>query len=95
MDHLYMVFYDIRCQRRWRRIFKKMKGYGEWVQLSVFQCRLNKIRALEMEDTLRTLVNQREDHILIMDFGPADAIRPKVRSIGKAFSPIERRAVII
>lgn len=95
MDHFYMVCYDIRSNRRWRRVFKKMKGYGEWVQLSVFQCRLDKVRFLEMEDALRTLVNQREDHVIIMDLGPADAIRPKVRSIGKAFSPIERRAVIV
>ena len=47
-EHLYVVTYDIRDPRRWRRIFRIMKGYGEWVQLSVFQCRLNRQRHAEL-----------------------------------------------
>lgn len=90
-----MVCYDIRDPRRWRRLFKKMKGYGEWVQLSVFQCRLGKIRLLEMEDDIRCIVNQKEDHVMIMDLGPAEGIRLKVKTVGKAFEPIERKPVIV
>jgi CRISPR-associated protein Cas2 len=95
MDHLYVVCYDIRDPKRWRKVFRKMKGYGEWLQLSVFQCRLDKVRVLMMEDDIRSIVNQKEDHVIIVDMGPADAIRPKVRSLGKAFEPVERRAVIV
>jgi len=95
MDHLYVVCYDIRNPKRWRKVFRKMKGYGEWLQLSVFQCRLDKVRVLMMEDDIRSIVNQKEDHVIIVDMGPADAIRPKVRSLGKAFEPVERRAVIV
>jgi len=43
-EHLYIVTYDIRDPKRWRRIFKIMNGYGEWVQLSVFQCRMSRRR---------------------------------------------------
>lgn len=95
MDHLYVVCYDIRDPKRWRKVFRKMKGYGEWLQLSVFQCRLDNVRVLMMEDDIRSIVNQKEDHVIIVDMGPADAIRPKVRSLGKAFEPVERRAVIV
>ena len=95
MDRFYVVCYDIRDPKRWRKVFKKMKGYGEWVQLSVFQCRLDKIRVLEMEDEIRSIVHQKDDHVIIMDLGPADAIRLKVRTLGKAFEPIERQAVIV
>ena len=35
-DHLYIVTYDIRDQKRWRRLFRAMEGRGEWLQLSVF-----------------------------------------------------------
>jgi CRISPR-associated protein Cas2 len=31
---LYVVAYDIREPKRWRRVFKTMHGYGEWLQLS-------------------------------------------------------------
>lgn len=95
MDHLYVVCYDIRHPKRWRKVFKKMKGYGEWVQLSVFQCRLDKIRVLEMEDEIGSIVHQKEDHVIIMDLGPAEAIRLKVKTLGRAFEPIQRQAVIV
>ena len=38
-ENLYIVAYDISDPRRWRRVFRLMNGYGEWLQLSVFQCR--------------------------------------------------------
>lgn len=95
MDHLYIITYDIRDGRRWRRLFKTMHGYGQWLQLSVFQCRLDRMRLLNLEEDIRTIVNQREDHVLIVDLGPAEQIRPKVRSIGMTFEPVERKAVIV
>ena len=95
MDHLYFVCYDIRCDRRWRRLFKKMKGYGEWVQLSVFQCRLDKMRLLTLEDEIREIINLKEDHVIIMDIGPADGIKPRIKSLGGSFEAIEKKAVII
>lgn len=95
MDHLYIITYDIRDTRRWRRLFKLMRGHGQWLQLSVFQCRLDKMRLLSLEDHIRTIVHQQEDHVLIVDLGPAEQIRPKVRSIGMAFQPVERKSIIV
>lgn len=42
----YLVCYDIRDAKRWRRCFTLLKGYGESLQYSVFRCRLTK-RQLE------------------------------------------------
>jgi len=95
MEHLYLVCYDIRDDRRWRRLYKTMKGYGEWLQLSVFQCRLNKVRALRMEETIRVIVNQAEDHVIIIDLGPMVNIAPRVRSIGCVYEPPVRESVIV
>ncbi len=95
MDHLYIVSYDIGNPRRWRRLFKTMHGYGEWLQLSVFQCRLGKMRMLQLEAAISEIVNHREDHVLILDLGPAENVTPHVRSIGKSFEPIQRDPVIV
>lgn len=94
-DHLYVVFYDVRDQRRWRRIYKTMRGFGEWVQLSVFQCRLDPIRRLRLEDAVRSIVKHDEDHVLIMDLGPADNVKPKVLSIGLTFEPVGTDPVVV
>ncbi len=94
-ERLYIVAYDIADTRRWRRVFKTMNGYGEWIQLSVFQCRLTRRRRAELETRLRELVKAGEDHALIIDVGPAEKIALAVESIGKSFSRIERRATVI
>lgn len=95
MDHLYIISYDICDDRRWRRLYKLMKGYGQWLQLSVFQCRLDKMKILRLENSIREIVHFEEDHVLVMDLGPADQTKLRVRSIGRQFEPVDRRPVII
>src|SRR6516165_9009127 len=94
-DRLFIVTYDISDERRWRRVFKVMHGFGEWLQLSVFQCRLSRRRRAELETRLRELVKNGEDHVLLIDVGPADKIELAMESIGKTFSKIERQATVI
>ena len=94
-QRLFIVTYDIADQRRWRRVYKVMHGYGEWIQLSVFQCRLTRRRRAELETRLRELVKNGEDHVLLVDVGPADKIELAIESIGKTFSKMERRATVI
>lgn len=95
-EHLYFVTYDIRCPRRWRRVYRLLRGYGEWVQLSVFQCRLNRIGILQLEASLDEHIHHDEDHVLIVDIGPAANVDPKVKSLGKTtFEAVERQATIV
>ena len=65
------------------------------IQLSVFQCRLSKRRRAELETRLRELVKGGEDHVLLIDIGPADKTELAVESIGKTFAGIERRAIVV
>ena len=95
MDHVYLVCYDISEQKRWRRVYKTMKGYGVWLQLSVFQCRLSRENLLRMTDTLTGLIDTAEDHLMIIDIGPTESVTIRVESFGRPFRPIERRAVIV
>ena len=84
-----------RDARRWRRVFKTMNGFGEWLQLSVFQCRLSRRRRAELETRLREIVKPGEGPRLdLIDIGPADKTALVVESLGKTFAGIERRAVV-
>ncbi len=94
-ERLYIVSYDISNDRRWRRVFKLMRGYGEWLQLSVFQCRLTARRRVELARRLEELIHTHGDHVLILDLGPADKVDPRVESIGKTFESVKRTAVVI
>jgi CRISPR-associated protein Cas2 len=37
----YIICYDIRDPKRWRKAYKLFQGYGESLQFSVFRCQLN------------------------------------------------------
>jgi len=94
-ERLYIVTYDIANDRRWRRVFRLMHGYGRWLQLSVFQCRLSARRRAEMALRLEAAIHAREDHVLILDLGPADQVDPRVESLGRTFETIKRTAIVI
>lgn len=94
-DRLIIVTYDISDPRRWRKVFRTMNGYGQWVQLSVFQCRLTRRRRMEMEVRLRELIKYGEDHVILIDVGPADASEVAIESIGRTLPRMERRATVL
>jgi CRISPR-associated protein Cas2 len=94
-ERLYIVTYDISNEKRGRRVFKIMRGYGRWLQLSVFQCRLTARRRAELARRLEEVIHGREDHVLILDLGPADRVDPRVESLGKTFEQVQRTAVVI
>lgn len=95
-EHLYIVTYDIADERRWRAIFKLMHGYGEWLQLSVFQCRLTRARLVDLQARLTDIIHHGDDHVMIVDVGPADGVAPRVLSLGKSrFEPVERAAIVV
>jgi CRISPR-associated protein Cas2 len=94
-ERLYVVAYDIANPKRWRRVFRLMNGYGRWLQLSVFQCRLTARRRAELAMRLEGLIAHDEDHVMILDLGPADAVSPRVESLGKRYAAPERRAIVI
>ena len=87
-ERLYIVTYDIAEPRRWRRVFKLMNGYGEWLQLSVFQCRLRRKRKIELQAALSELINHDADHVLLLDLGNADKVELRVNSLGKVFAAV-------
>ncbi|MDT8407845.1 MAG: CRISPR-associated endonuclease Cas2 [Methylococcales bacterium] len=93
--HLYLITYDISDPKRWRRVFKLMNGYGEWLQLSVFQCRLNRKQHAELIALLDGIIHHRDDHILSIDIGLAEKVEPLVVSLGKNFTPIKRQPIIV
>ncbi|TWB10066.1 CRISPR-associated Cas2 family protein [Nitrospirillum amazonense] len=94
-ERLYIVTYDIADPKRGRRVFRVMEGYGRWLQLSVFQCRLTARRRGALAMRLEREIKPSEDHVLILDIGPAEDIDPRVESLGKRFEVAPRQAVVI
>lgn len=94
-EHLYIVTYDIADPKRWRRVFRVMEGYGEWLQLSVFQCRMSMQRHAELIALLDGIIHHTDDHVVLLDLGVAERVTPRVVSLGKTFNPVQRDPVIV
>jgi len=94
-EHLYIVTYDIADPKRWRQVFKLMHGFGEWLQLSVFQCRLSRQRNQQLIAKLDDLIHHDEDHVMIVDLGVVESAKPRVVSLGKKFVPLARTPIVV
>lgn len=95
-ERLYFVAYDISSPKRWRSVFTTMHGYGEHVQLSVFQCRLTRVRHAELVADLDSIIHHEEDHVVLIDLGSADGVEPKIVSLGKrSYTPVKREPIIV
>lgn len=97
MRNRFIVSYDICDDKRLRRVFKTMRGFGEALQYSVFLCDLSPSERILLLEKLTPLLNHREDQVMLVNLGPADgASGDRIETLGRALAvPLERVAVIV
>jgi CRISPR-associated protein Cas2 len=60
----YLICYDIRCPKRWRKAYKLLQGYGESVQYSIFRCALTQRDREKLRWQLEQVLAE-EDRLLL------------------------------
>jgi CRISPR-associated protein Cas2 len=60
---LYLVTYDIPSDKRRKKVSDLLEGYGQRVQYSVFECRLESAKYEELKTRLKKRVNLEEDSV--------------------------------
>ena len=96
MRRCYLVAYDIRNQKRWRKVFKIMNGHGEHWQYSVFFCVLKDIDRVRMQSHLEEAMNLHEDQCMIVDLGPdEEAAREAATVLGPALPQAAAAGVVV
>lgn len=95
MRHTYVVTYDICDPKRLRKVFRLMLGYGDHLQLSVFQCELNPRELVELKHALGEIIHHSEDQVLFASVGPVEGRGSQsIESLGRAYVDPERMAVV-
>ena len=96
MRRVYLVTYDIADDKRLRKVHQKMRGYGEHLQYSVFQCELSDKERIQMLAELHPLIHHTEDQILIFSLGPAQGFNTSATiALGRPYSFVERHAIVV
>jgi CRISPR-associated protein Cas2 len=96
MRRVCIVSYDISDPKRWREVYRTMRGFGEHLQLSVFSCDLTAAQRITMIAALKAAIDRTEDQILVIDLGPSQA-RPihQVEALGRPVTVRERGPVVL
>lgn len=61
----YLICYDIREPKRWRKAYKLLKGYGDSLQYSIIRCRLTMRDREKLRWELEKILDP-EDSLLIV-----------------------------
>ena len=96
MRNRFLVCYDVADPKRLAQTYKKMNGFGEPAQYSVFICDLSAKERVMLEAALTEIMNLKEDRVLIVDVGPSEGRgREMVTTLGNARELPRRAAVIV
>jgi CRISPR-associated protein Cas2 len=92
MRSTYLVCYDISNDKRLARVHKTMRGFGDHVQYSVFECQFTETDLARCRHRLSEIINPLEDQILFVDLGPVEGRGDRViTSLGRAYSHVDGR----
>lgn len=89
----YLLAYDIRDQRRLHAVAKCAEGFGDRIQYSVFVCDLSDMELVHLKANLETLIDRRQDSIMVIDLGSDDATR--FTFMGQHLKLPDRSALIV
>ncbi len=96
MRNRFLVCYDVTDPKRLARTYKKMNGFGEPAQYSVFICDLSPKERAMLEAALTEILNLKEDRVLIVDMGPSEGRgRESFTTLGNARELPRRTAVVV
>lgn len=86
----YIVSYDIRDEKRLRKVFKICKDHGLHLQYSVFECDLTAAERVLFEEKLSAVMNLKEDQVLFIDLGPV-ALRGErtITALGQSYIKVD------
>jgi len=92
----YIVCYDISDEKRLRRVFQKMRNYGDHLQFSVFECQLTATDLARCRAELAEIINHQEDQVLFVSLGPAEGRGDRViTALGRPYTTVDGPCVVV
>ena len=92
----YLVCYDISDDKRLRRVFQTMRGWGDHLQYSVFECQLTATDLVRLRAELAEIVHQGEDQVLFVLLGPAEGRGERViTALGRPYTRVDAPCIVV
>jgi CRISPR-associated protein Cas2 len=92
----YLVCYDISDEKRLRKVFKTMRGYGDHLQFSVFECQLTAMDLVRLRAQLSDIIDHSGDQVLFVNLGPAEGRGDRViTALGKPYTALDGPCIVV
>jgi CRISPR-associated protein Cas2 len=96
MRNTYLVCYDIRDDKRLRKVYKTMRDFGDHLQYSVFECQFTPADLAKCRAALAALIHHAQDQVLFIDLGPAEGRGDRViTSLGQPYVALETPCLVV
>jgi len=92
----FLITYDVSDAKRLRSVFQFLKGFGDHLQYSVFECQLTPRDLVECREGLRALIHHKEDQVLFVNLGPSEGRGDRViTALGKPYTNLDAPCIIV
>lgn len=96
MRQSYLVCYDISDDKRLRKVFKTMRGYGDHLQYSVFECQFTASDLIRCRAALARIIHHDEDQVLFVHLGSAEGRGDRViTALGQPYVAVDAPCFIV
>ena len=96
MRTTYLVCYDIADDRRLRKVFKLMRGFGDHLQYSIFECQFTPGNVIRCRTELARIIKHSEDQVLFVHLGPSEGRGDRViTALGLPYTAVDSPCIIV
>ena len=96
MRNSFIITYDISNPKRLRAVFKKMRDFGDHLQLSVFECQLTPTDFVRLKHELSEIIHHSEDQVLFVNIGPSEGRGDRsISAIGRPYEAIDDPCIVV
>jgi CRISPR-associated protein Cas2 len=89
------VCYDIANDLRLRKVHKTMRGFGDHLQYSIFECQFTPSDLVRCRHALSAIIHHKQDQVLFVDLGPSEGRGERViTSLGLPYIPFDSPCII-
>ncbi len=96
MRHSYLVCYDISDDKRLRKVFRTLRGFGDHLQYSIFECQLTPRDLARCRSEISKIIHHDQDQVLFVHLGPSDSrSSTDITAIGQPYTNFHASCYVV